>query len=39
MISLSALTVMVSLALVLATATPLILLGLLVNDLKQGKLW
>lgn len=39
MISLSALTVMVYLALILASATPVILIVLVLRDLKHGKLW
>jgi hypothetical protein len=39
MISLSALTILVSAALLLASATPVILLVLVYRDWKDGKLW
>lgn len=39
MISLNALTVLVIVALVFASSTPLILIWLIYRDWKQGKLW
>lgn len=39
MISLSALTILVTVALAFAIATPLILITLVIRDTKQGKLW
>lgn len=39
MISSGALSVLVILALLLASATPIILITLLIKDWKQGKLW
>jgi len=39
MISLSALTVLVTIALVFASATPLILMAMVYTDMKNGKLW
>jgi hypothetical protein len=39
MISLNALTILVSIALVFASATPLILITLVYRDWKNGKLW
>ncbi len=39
MISLNALTILVLIAVVCASATPLILLVLIFRDWKQGKLW
>lgn len=39
MITSGVLSVLVILALILASATPLILITLLIKDWKQGKLW
>lgn len=39
MISLNALTILVLLAVICASATPIILIGLVIRDWKQGKLW
>lgn len=39
MISLNALTILVLIALVFASATPLILITLMYRDWKDGKLW
>jgi len=39
MISLSALTILVTVALTFAIATPLILIALVIRDTRQGKLW
>jgi hypothetical protein len=39
MISLNALTILVTIALVFASATPLILIALVYRDWKNGKLW
>lgn len=39
MISLTALTVLVSVALIFASATPLILVAMMYTDMKNGKLW
>lgn len=39
MLSLSSLTVVVWVALVATTATPIILIALVLRDLKRGELW
>lgn len=39
MISLSALTILVTIALIFASATPVILVAMMYTDMKNGKLW
>jgi hypothetical protein len=39
MISLSALTILVTISLILASLTPLILVAMMYTDIKNGKLW
>jgi hypothetical protein len=39
MISLSALTILVTVSLIFASSTPLILVAMMYTDIKNGKLW
>ena len=39
MISLTALTILVTIALIFASATPVILVAMMYTDMKNGKLW